>query len=157
MNMRKVIKGAKPGIIDCSCPSYVDDGALVTNSLRNLQIMVNIAYIHACKYHYEFHADKSCVVIFGGKKQQQQRTIQQSVSVYIGRKAIPQKQPTVHLGVRQDSNRSLSTRVRESCAKGTISVFSMANIGVRPCGLPLICIKKLSYQLYYTAAKCGIT
>ena len=67
--LEKSNKGCKVGIIDCSCPSYVDDGALVASSLRNLQIMVNIAYIHVCKYHYEFHADKSCVVIFEKKKE----------------------------------------------------------------------------------------
>ena len=117
-------KGCKVGSIDCSCPTYVDDGVLMANSLRNLQILVDIAYAHSCKYHYEFHADKSCVVIFGKNS----RTIQQSASVYLGRKLIPQTKSAVHLGVKQEANRSLSTRVSDSCAKGTSSLFSMADM-----------------------------
>ena len=124
-------KGCKVGSIDCSCPTYVDDGAVAANSLRNLQILVNIAYSHACKYHYEFHADKSFVVIFGKSL----RTTRQTVSVYIGRKAILQNNFAVHLCIRQESNRSLSARVRDACSNGSATFFSMADIGVRPCGL----------------------
>ena len=138
--LEKSNKGCKIGSIDCCCPTYVDDGVLVANSLRNLQILVNIAYAHSCKYHYEFHADKSCVVIFGKNT----RTIQQTISVYLGRKLIPQSSATVHLGIKQESNRSLSSRVRDACAKGTSSLFSMADIGVRPCGLN----PKTSIDLY---------
>ena len=133
-------KGCKIGDIDCSCLSYVDDGAAAANSPRNLQILVNIAYRHACRYHYELHADKSCVVVYG----KNQRTSSQPVRIYIGDKMIPQKQSTVHLGVRQDSNRSLSARVREACDKGRSAFYSMSDLGVRPCGLN----PKTSVDLY---------
>ena len=92
-------KGCKIGHIDCSCLSYVDDGAAVANSPHILQILVNIAYRHACMYHYKLHADKSCIVIFG----KNQITVRQPIKIYIGNETIPQKQSAIHLGVRQDS------------------------------------------------------
>ena len=92
-------KGRKFVDLDCSCSSYVDDVAVMANLLRNLQMLVNIAYTHSYKYRYEFHADKSSVVIFG----KSQRTIQQSSTVEIGSKTIPQRHSNLHLGVRQES------------------------------------------------------
>ena len=71
-------------------------------------------------------------------------TVLQPVKINIGSKTIPQKQSTVHLVVRQDSNRSLSTRVREACDKGKSTFYSMTGIGVRPCGL----IPDTSVDLY---------
>ena len=46
--LEKSNKGCKIGSIDCCCPTYVDDGVLVAYSLLNLQILVNITYVHSC-------------------------------------------------------------------------------------------------------------
>ena len=89
------------------------------NSPRILLILVDIAYRHACIHHYELHAVKSCIVVYD----KNQRTVRQPMEIYIGNKTIPQKQSATHqhVGVRQDSNRSLSTRVRDACDKARSS------------------------------------
>ena len=79
-----------------TCLSYVDDGADATNSPRILLILDDIAYRHACMYHYELHAVKSCIVVYGNLNQ---RNVRQPVGIYIGNKTIPQKQSATHLGV----------------------------------------------------------
>ena len=67
--------------------------------------------------------------------EKKKRTIQQSVSVYIGRTAIPQKQPTVYLSLRQDSNRSLRA----------FGVLPMVSLVI----LPLIPLAVIGCHWYY--------
>ncbi|MEW8546047.1 MAG: reverse transcriptase family protein [Candidatus Thiodiazotropha sp.] len=130
-DIEKSGKGSKVGSTDCSCPTYVDDIALVANSPANLQTLASTAYRHSCTRRYQVNVDKSCVVIFGTNY----RTTHQQISIKLGNAVIPQKRSVTHLGVRQESNRSSTVRTREACTKGRSVFYSMADIGVRPCGL----------------------
>ena len=50
----------------------------------------------------------------------------------------------MHVGILQEASRSLNFLVKEACTKGRSTFFSLANTGVRPCGL----FPKVSVSLY---------
>ena len=133
-------KGSCIGTTDTSCPAYVDDTVFLANSPNRLQDIVNTAFVYACKNHFEIHPEKTFVSIFGKRL----RTINQNIHIKLGNRELPQKHLAVHLGILQESSRCLNNTVKEACIKGRNAFFSLANTGVRPCGLN----PKVSVSLY---------
>ena len=121
-------KGSCIGPTDSSCSAYVDDTVFLANSPNRLQDIVNIAFVYTCKNHFEIHPEKTFVTIFGKRL----KTINQSIHIKLGERELPQKQSALHLGILQESSRSLNNTIKEACIKGRNSFFSH---GVRPCGL----------------------
>ena len=73
-------KGSCIGTLDCSCPVYADDMAYLANSPKNLQKIVTIAYKYSCKNRFEFHPEKSFVIIFG----RSHKAIAQQIHIKLG-------------------------------------------------------------------------
>ena len=92
---------------------------------------MNTAFVYACKNHFEIHPEKTFVSTFGKRL----RTINQNIHIKLGNRELPQKHLAVHLGILQESSRSLNNTVKEAFIKGRNAFFSLANTGVRPCGL----------------------
>lgn len=74
-------KGSCICTLDCSCPAYADDMAYLANSPKNLQEIVTIAYKYSCKHRFEFHPEKSFVIIFG----RSHKAIAQLIHIELGR------------------------------------------------------------------------
>jgi hypothetical protein len=60
--------GAKMGHVEVACPTFADDTLLIATSEVKLQLMVNIAAAHACRWRYKFNSNKSIIVSFGPKR-----------------------------------------------------------------------------------------
>ena len=60
--------GSHIGFIDCCCPTYADDMAVLANSPHALQFLVRVIYNYYYKYRLELHIIKSCVIVFGKLK-----------------------------------------------------------------------------------------
>ena len=60
--------GAKMGHVEVACPTFADDISLIATSEVKLQLMVNIAAAHACRWRYKFNSNKSIIVSFGPKR-----------------------------------------------------------------------------------------
>ena len=102
-------KGSCIGPTDSSCPAYVDDTVFLANSPNRLQDIVNIAFVYACKNHFEIHPEKTFVTIFGKRL----KTINQSINIKLGERELPPKQSALHLGILKESSRSLNNTIKE--------------------------------------------
>jgi hypothetical protein len=57
--------GGNMNEIKVVCPAYADDMAIVATNHTMLQHMLHIAFMHSRKWHYEFNANKSDILVFG--------------------------------------------------------------------------------------------
>ncbi len=57
--------GSGIGQIFTSCPTYADDISLISLYKPVMQQMLQIAYVHSCKWRYQFHPQKSSLVVIG--------------------------------------------------------------------------------------------
>ena len=125
---------------DSSCTAYVDDMVFLANSPNRLQDILNIAFVYACRNHFEIHPEKTFITTFGKRL----KTLSQNIHIKLGNSELPQKHSVVHLGIIQESSRSLYNTIKEACTKGRNAVFSLATTGMRPCDLN----PKVSVSLY---------
>ena len=133
-------KSSCTGSTDASCPAYVDDMVFLANSPNRLQDILNIAFVYACKYHFEIHPEKTFITIFGKIL----KTLFQNIHIKLGNSELPQKHSVVHLGITQEASRSMNNTIKDACTKGRNAFFSLAHTGMRPCGLN----PKMSVSLY---------
>jgi len=111
-------------------PSFADDLALVAIVPSKLQKRVDIVYRYCRTWHIDVNVTKSATVVYTNKKSNHIQT-----GIMYGNAFIEQDDHAIHLGIRQDSNLSLNTRIQERCQKARNSLFAMAGQGLNPNGI----------------------
>ena len=111
-------------------PSFADDLALVAIVPFKLQKLVDIVYRYCRTWHIDVIVTNSATVVYTSKKANHIQT-----GIMYGNAFIEQDDHAIHLGIRQDSNLSLNTRIQERCQKARNSLFAMAGQGLHPNGI----------------------
>jgi hypothetical protein len=134
-DLEKSNYGSKVMSVSVSNPTFADDIALIAMSPLHLQRLVDIVYRYCNTWNVDINVDKSNVVVFNKKRKQPQ------VGIIYGSEYINQTNSSKHLGILQESNMKLHTRINERIQKGKNAFYSMAGQGLHPSGVnPLVSV-----------------
>ena len=108
-----------------ACPAFADDVSLVTLYKPNMQLMIDAAYRHSCKWQYEFNPKKSSVIICG-------RDMCPTRHLCLGEHVINVVESDTHLGIPLVNNpakliAALHTRINI----GRRNVYAALSMGSR--------------------------
>ncbi|KAK3096521.1 hypothetical protein FSP39_000985 [Pinctada imbricata] len=107
------------------CPTLADDLCCIATAPYPLQSMLNIASIYSKRWHFEFNANKSCILKFRAIG----RKIDNDCKWYLDDVELPITQSHNHLGITVCSNCKLSERISIACEKGRKAYFGLSDIG----------------------------
>ena len=119
----------------CTSPvSYADDLATASTAKCNFDRIMQIAYVHSCKWRYRFNARKSAVLVYG-ESQCDRKKYQKDRHYKIGEDRVYERLDYDHVGVKACANRTYSTRTLEKIKKGRRAFFSVAGVGIKRSGI----------------------
>ena len=104
---------------NCENPAFADDLAVISLHPNNL---VNR---YSYRWKFEVNCSKSSIVVFNNKKRCR------PYEFLLGQSYIKQIDSAIHLGIKQDSSLSISSRIAERCQKAKSAFYSMADLGMR--------------------------
>ena len=122
--------GARVGDCYCGAPMYADDLALIAESEKDLQAMLDIASSYARKWRYTFNARKSVVLVFG-ESPRSRMTARMSRQWTLDGSVICEADEYHHLGVLRSVSPSSAVRTSERCAAGRSAFFALNGVGTR--------------------------
>ena len=102
----------------CTTPvSYADDLATTSTAKCNVDLIMQLAYAHSCKWRYRFNARKSAVLVYG-ESLSDQKKFQVSRQYKIGEDRVYERLDYDHVGVKACTNKTYTTRTMEQIKKG---------------------------------------
>ena len=104
--------------------------------------MITAMEQYSKKWRFTFNTSKTEIVVFG--ESTTIRTKNKSNRTWIlNGNTILEKHKCEHVGIVLSGNFSSTARTNEAVSKGKEVVFSLMNVGVRPCGLNPLCAAEL--------------
>ena len=117
--------------------SYADDLATASTAKCNVDLIMQIAYKHSCKWRYRFNARKSAVLVYGESVSDRKRS--QGFRQYkIGEDRVYERLEYDHVGVKACVDKSYTTRTSEKIKKGRRSFFSVTGVGIKRSGINMV-------------------
>ena len=137
--------------INSGAPTFADDISLLAVTPFNLQTLLDIVYQYSIKWKFGISVEKSCIMTYCKTK----RNKEIPVGILYGDQYIESAKNTIHLGIRQDANLSITNRITERCQKAKNSFFAMIGLGVHPTGLSPLTSTSLYQKIIMPCALYG--
>ena len=125
---------------------FADGLALVSESVSDLQSMLNIVTHYANTWRYNLNASKSSILVIGESKRSRTQN-RQTRSWHVCGDPIPEKDTQHHLGILRSVSPSTAQRTSERCSAGRSTFFGLNAIGSRFGSLHPVTILRL-YKTY---------
>ena len=126
-------QGGRIGDLISCATLHADDVTLISPSVSGLQSLINIVEEYAFKWRYEINATKSKVLVFGGRRKQQ--NYPNETTWKLNGKSILASTQEKHVGILLNTNLKSHDRTKEACRKGRNSLMSLLAIGTKGIGL----------------------
>ena len=100
----------------CSAPTFADDMTLLGLHASALSTLIRCAYDYCCKWRYEYHNEKSGIVVFGETPAMHGRMIN-TRKFFIGFSLIEEVKEYTNLGIDKNYCGSFATNIDENITK----------------------------------------
>ena len=100
----------------CSAPTFADDMTLLGLHASALSTLIRCAYDNCCEWRYEYHNEKSGIVVFGETPAVHGRMIN-TRKFFIGSSLIEEVKEYTNLGIYKNYCGSFATNVDENITK----------------------------------------
>ena len=116
--------------IFCGSPMFADDLALVSESVSDLQSMLNIVTHYATTWRYKLNASKSSILVIGESNRSRTQN-RQTRSWHVCGDPLPEKDTQHHLGILRSVSPSTAQLTSERCSAGRSAFFGLNAIRSR--------------------------
>lgn len=136
-------------------PAFADDIVLLSNTKRDMDIMLNRVQQYSELWRFKFSAKKCKCVVFGETEVEHTKGMTNR-TFELGKFRVEESDSTVHVGIDLRYDLSNTIRVHTACVKARKIYYGLTTIGMKPHGLSPIISKQIFNKVCLSSMLYGV-